>query len=323
MRGRNGFTLIELMVSVALLGIVAMYLMQTFTTQHKAYTIVDQVTEIQQNARAVAALLERDLRHAGIMVPEAAAVCGIDQTNGPDTLFVTDADAIDPGGDITPDFGARLPITDTNVVSGPQTINVNSFVVEPAPLRAAYDTDANGVNDSDFQMNAGVIVVDSNNADRGAACGVLTANPTGGDLDVNILSNPLAGGGAAPRLVAVPAHVYTVNNQLQLLRDGMVLAEGVEDLQVAYFFDANGNRQVDPNEYRGDGTAPNYVANAVDGSDVREVRANLVFRTRLPDPENTQGQFQVTENRVGPAGNDGFRRRVHTATVWLRNVGNR
>jgi prepilin-type N-terminal cleavage/methylation domain-containing protein len=96
-RRRAGFTLIELLVSVAMLGIVVVYLLRSFTVQHRTYTVVDETTELQQNLRAVADLVERDLRHAGMMVPESGAVCGVDDTAGPDVLFVSDADAILPG----------------------------------------------------------------------------------------------------------------------------------------------------------------------------------------------------------------------------------
>ena len=89
MNTRHGFTLVELLVSVAVLGVVMIYVFGSFGAQHKAYTVVDQVTETQQNVRAIGELLERDLRHAGLMVPESGAVCGIDNTNGPDVLFVS------------------------------------------------------------------------------------------------------------------------------------------------------------------------------------------------------------------------------------------
>ena len=41
----------------------------------------------------------------------------------------------------------------------------------------------------------------------------------------------------------------------------------------------------------------------------------------VQNPGMAQGQWQVTENRIDPGGIDGFRRRVHTATVRPRNVG--
>jgi hypothetical protein len=130
-------------------------------------------------------------------------------------------------------------------------------------------------------------------------------------------------GDAAPQLVAIPAHEYFVDATLRLIRDGFTVSHDVEDLQIGYFFDLNGDNVIDPNEYHADGVGPDYDARAVNGEDIREVRANVVMRTRFPDPDNTQGQFQVTENRLAVAGNDGFRRRAYTTTVMLRNVGSR
>lgn len=326
MRARRGFTLIELLVSVSILGVIMVYLFGTFGVQQKTYTVVDQLTEIQQNGRAVSELLERDLRHAGMLVPESGAVCGIDNANGPDVLFVSDADAIEPGAEKVADFGADLPAATTNLVGpGSATVSLDGLVAEPSPpTRAAYDTDGDSVTDSDFRRGGGVIVTDLANPERGAACGVVSAvDPGGPSITVNVLTAGLAATANPVDLVAVPAHVYQVNAQLQLLRNGQVLAENVEDFQVAYFIDANGNGLVDATEFRGDGVSPNYMANAVNGADVREVRANLVLRTKLPDGENTEGQFQVTENRTPPGGSDGYRRRAHSARVRLRNVGSR
>ena len=99
MKRRSGFTLIELMVAMAILLVVVAYLTEMLTRQGRAYTVVDQVTEAQQNLRAIADLLEREVRVTGFMVPEGAAVCGVDQTNGSDVLFVSDADALDPANE--------------------------------------------------------------------------------------------------------------------------------------------------------------------------------------------------------------------------------
>jgi prepilin-type N-terminal cleavage/methylation domain-containing protein len=333
---RAGFTLVELMVSVALLGVVVVYLLQTFTVQHRTYTVVDEVTEMQQNMRAVSDLLERDLRHAGMMVPEGAAVCGLDNAAGlgalapfgirdnTDVLFVSDADAIVPGDEKSADFAADLDLTDTNVNgNAADALDVDALVAEPSPpLRAAYDLNGDGTTDSDFRAGAGVIVTDPGDPGRGAACGVVTADPTTSTLNVRILTAALGAGPSG--LAVVPAHVYAVSPGLQLLRDGQVLAENVEDLQVAYLFDANENGVADAGEYQGDGVGPDYLANpASDVDTVREVRFNVVARTRFADPENNVGQFQITENSPAVAAADGFRRRVQTSTVRLRNVGNR
>ena len=65
------------------------------------------------------------------------------------------------------------------------------------------------------------------------------------------------------------------------------------------------------------------VANASKASDLRAVRFNVVTRTRSEDDRFTQGFFQATENRGAVAGQDGYRRRVHTAIVRMRNIGDR
>jgi prepilin-type N-terminal cleavage/methylation domain-containing protein len=323
-RCTRGFTLIELLVTTAVFGIATIFFMQTITVNHRAYMVVDDVTETQQIMRAASSLLERDVLHAGFMVPEASAVCGVDSANAPDVLYVSDADAIDPDDDTAIYTGPEIQGGAVNV-SGSLTLTLDSLIVEPgAPARPAYDTDGDGTNDSDFQDGGGVIIVDTLDTSRGVACGRITDVDLISDrITITVVSGGLTGTPALADLVAVPAHEYRISGSSQLLRDGDVLAEGVEDLQVAYFFDVNGNNVVDPGEYRGDGVGANYAANAVDGSDVREVRVNVVVRTHMEDAEFPSGRPQTTENRAAINTPDGFRRRVFTSTSMLRNVGNR
>ena len=183
-----------------------------------------------------------------------------------------------------------------------------------------------------------MIVADRSDPSRGVACGIVTnVNPGGKSIRVDFTSNgasptgtALAAGGGLPDLVAVPAHVYTVVNN-QLLRDGMVLADDVEDLQIAFFYDVDQDGMVDSEaaEYPGSAGGQIYQSGSGnwDNSDLLEIRVSVVVRTRTQDadvvqnPAMAQGQWQATENRVAPGGFDGFRRRVHTATVRPRNVG--
>jgi hypothetical protein len=53
------------------------------------------------------------------------------------------------------------------------------------------------------------------------------------------------------------------------------------------------------------------------------VRINFVARTRIEDPRFNAGSFQALENRAAIAGNDGYRRRVHSSTIMPRNLVNR
>jgi hypothetical protein len=144
----------------------------------------------------------------------------------------------------------------------------------------------------------------------------------GPQLTIDYQSGGLAGVGAGAQLIIVPAHEYRIANGDQLLRDGVLLAEGVEDLQVAYFYDKDTDNVVDADEMRGV-PGDNYDASAQDTNEVREVRVNLVTRTRMEDREWSQGTSQALENRAAGVASDGFRRRTYTSTVMLRNLGAR
>jgi hypothetical protein len=121
---------------------------------------------------------------------------------------------------------------------------------------------------------------------------------------------------------------------VDLLRDGQTLTTDVEDLQVAYYYDRDddGIAETTNNEWAGmGGGEPNYApgdGTATNGwppARLREIRINFVTRSRTVDPNRDyqEGTFQTTENRAAVAGSDGFRRRVHTSTIRLRNIGTR
>lgn len=337
-RRTRGFSLIEVVVALGVLGVVSFYLMEMLARQSKAYQVVDQVTEAQQNLRAIAGLVERDLRSSSVLVPETSALCGLDRINGPDYLFVTDSAAMDFSNVYVDELG--IPISgqpDTFIGTG-GAVNLNLDALHAGDEDLFYDTDSDGAADSDFRPNGGVIVVDVANPDRGAACGIIDDDPLGGsNLDVDFDLEGTAGGGVtntmapwnagdnASQFRAIPAHWYKVEND-QLFRDGRVLASGVEDLQFAAFFDLDDDGTVDAGEAPGTAGEATYAANAWDNRDLSEIRVNFVIKTRAQDPEfalNGEGEFIETENRQIVPGTDGWRRRVYTASVRPRNVGER
>lgn len=61
----NGFTLVELLVAMAISGIVAGAIFTAFQSQQKSYLIQDQVIGMQQNLRAAMYIMVREIRMAG------------------------------------------------------------------------------------------------------------------------------------------------------------------------------------------------------------------------------------------------------------------
>ncbi len=62
---RRGITLLEVMVALVICGIVIGAVYRLFVAQTRAYSVQDQVVEIQQNVRSAMEVLLRDLRMAG------------------------------------------------------------------------------------------------------------------------------------------------------------------------------------------------------------------------------------------------------------------
>jgi prepilin-type N-terminal cleavage/methylation domain-containing protein len=62
---QEGVTLIELLIALAIFGIVMGAIYRLFIGQTKAYTVQDQVIEVQQTVRSTMDLLLRDLRMTG------------------------------------------------------------------------------------------------------------------------------------------------------------------------------------------------------------------------------------------------------------------
>lgn len=348
-RHTAAFTLLEMMVSVAILGLVTIYLTDMLVRQSRTYQVVDQVTEAQGSLRAIADLVEREVRSTGLMVPEAAAFCAIDRTNASDVIFVTDEDAIDPQDANRLGLGASIDTasytggSDDDLSLGTPEFGSDREVIDGFPF---YDNDNDGVADADFLANddleqfGGVIIADRANPERGTACGLLTdVSDTALSVDYTVggLVSPAELTVAAantPELVAVPAHAYWVEDGV-LFRNGLRLSDDVEDLQFAAFFDLDGDGEVtsEATEMPGSSafqsaTGP-YDSSEWDHGELREIRVNLVVLTRAEDPQvvqnpdQAQGRFQVTENRVDPtsADTDGFRRRVHRVSIRPRNVG--
>lgn len=65
MRSQKGFTLVELLVAMAIAGIVMAAGYSMYISQQKAYQTTEDVTALQQNLRSALYFIEHDMRMAG------------------------------------------------------------------------------------------------------------------------------------------------------------------------------------------------------------------------------------------------------------------
>jgi len=103
--GDKGFTLVELMITVAISGIVLGAISLTYIMQQRSTTAQDQVVEMQQNIRAAMFFLERDIRMAGFdptnTIPEPKIIAAANNSLQLSFDLNSDGDIADPGENVT------------------------------------------------------------------------------------------------------------------------------------------------------------------------------------------------------------------------------
>ena len=80
-------TMLEILVALAMTGVITMALLHTYITQHEQYLIQEDVSDIQQNARAAIDELSRHCRMAGYSLPTGMDPIVASNTN-PDTITI-------------------------------------------------------------------------------------------------------------------------------------------------------------------------------------------------------------------------------------------
>ena len=320
-----GFTLIELMITVGLLGLAAMGMLSAFDSQKAIYNSNERLVETQEDARLVLDLIAFDARMAGFMVPPVAAISSIDGGAGnADRLCTSDSgyfDLPDATNPITTlnSQGARFQITNSAQV---QVTTANSVTVQSLDIDGNSD---NQLGENHFGVAGdGIIISDG----QQTFCGGIQAIDTGSQkITLDPAHVPLPAFANPTSLRAVPAILYEVvptAGGFALMRNGQLLSPSIEDLQVEYWVDLSvppDNDTDDLNESQiSDLNAPMLGVNP---SRILRVRISVVSRSTQADTSTgrrfSSGQRPAVANRAaGPA--DAFGRRVFTATVMPRNI---
>jgi type IV pilus assembly protein PilW len=130
----HGFSLIELIVTMAITGIVMAAVYSANNAQQKSYMAQEQVTIMQQNVRSAMFYMERETRMAGCHPTQKNAISPGFLVAGPNTINFT--------LDIDDNAGSGTPDGDTN--------DVNENITY-----ALADNDGDG--DLDFERNNNLI----------------------------------------------------------------------------------------------------------------------------------------------------------------------
>jgi type II secretory pathway pseudopilin PulG len=299
-RSTDGFTIIALLVAMAMLAVVSSQLFLVFQTQQKAYITNERILDVQEDARLIMDLLVQETRMAGFMVPEVTAASSIDGgAGGPDIFCVSDANEI----------------ADAQLTNRTSSFNGARPTAAPAKTQGyvdvfAGDLDIDGDGADDFAAGQAVIL-----AEAGVSVCRTITSIGGGGTRINVDSDWQSDFTVNAR--AVPAVMYQVQaGGLGMTRNGTLLSAEVEDLQVEFGIDVNGDDLI----VAADGEFPINDLAGFNVSRTRQIRVTVTTRTNQGDPDFTGG-YDAAANRAAGAA-DTFRRRRFVASIKPRNLGN-
>jgi prepilin-type N-terminal cleavage/methylation domain-containing protein len=245
-KNERGFTLIELMIALAIAGILLVSIYNLYISQSTTYTVQEQVSDMQQNARVAMDIVSRHIRMAGFGQPGWTTING---TSGITYKGISVAD----GGTGNPDT-----LTIVGCIDPPPGKLGSAAAASSTTITLQSSAEANKFNDP---TKSDIFIGELENAKvTGIAGAVLTidTNPiqTGNQGLVNAYS-------AGTNVYLVKRVTYTIGST-SLKRNENTgsgneeIAVNVEDLQVTFTTPTVNlsitarTRNKDPN-YTGDG----------------------------------------------------------------------
>lgn len=323
-----GFSLIELMIAVAVLGMIMSQMFLVLSTQKRAYVGSTRTMDVQESARLVTDLIAFDARMAGLMVPRFAGVSSTDGGDeGTDRLCTSDPDifTIPDAADDDPLWDGRDSRFTGPVMTGPSTsASVDDKVTHTTVAGAVLTLDTldvdNAGNTNDFAVDRGIIL----STGAKTFCTRIAAINTG-TRKITVVHPP--GNTFAAGTTVVPAIIYEgprdENDPPGLTRNALPLSSVIEDLQVEYWVDSK------PPDCDGImGGADEFPIHNLNDADnlerVRLVQVSVVARADLDDDSSgapvARHRRPAVANREKAAEADAFRRRRFTTSVLPRNL---
>lgn len=299
MRARHaeqGFTMIEMLIALAIFGVVIAQAFAVFTAQHATYNGTERSIEVQEDVRLVADAMLSDIRMAGYMVPRSVGIASVDGgTGNPDVLCTSDWNEIADSEVANALVRFDRSEVATTVGSGATSVQLS-----------AGHLDVDGDSVSDYNVGSGIILADGDSSHcaeiqsiGGTTITFLPATP--GSFSLSTATGRVA-----------PAVLWRVNGS-DLLRNGIRISTQIEDLQVEFGVDDDGDGQLGVGEF------PIHDLNGNEADSVLRVRLSVLARAdREDDDLSSSGRPAAGNRSAGSA--DGFRRRSSITSVVPRNL---
>lgn len=337
----RGFTLVELMVTLAMTALLVTAMYALFGDQEKVYATEEQIIQMQQNARVAMEMISRDVRMAGFFG------CGFSSsTNFTDTVRNTNGDIL---------FN-MAPITGLDNLGGQNSYGAESgtdlLVLSYADQNTSSQVDAPPMNNSAASIHlstAGILnigdiavvtdctytsVFQITNLQYSGQSVVHDTNQGGGNPDPANSTKDL-GHVYEPgsRMYKLAQKYYWVDSNLQLhVANGgynatlskwqpdnqeAAIADNIENLQLEYGVDTDGNGTPDQWHNATDVTSGNFWNKVV------AVRIYILARTARQEKDYiNRHSYSVPDSSdpqtLGPY-NDGYHRYFLVRSVALRN----
>jgi len=294
----KGLTLIELLIAVAISGILMAAIYRTFIGQHRAYTVQEQVVDMQQNARVAINRMMREIRMAGFgsvssVLPNFTAIDGpfSNIINPSDNKNIVDGQVTDQVTII----GAfeQISTLASEASPGTNTIQLTGKASEFDLVNKKYicigGLETHTISNIDTVGNT--ITLNENLVNRFRVDPLDPLVPPVPIFKVKAITYQLRPDNRNPPMPVLTREDNTDGGGSQ------VVAENIDNLQFRYVFE--------------DGSESDSPA---DPSRIRMVRVTVHARTSFSDLEfKSDPKYKVGEG--------GFRRRTISSNILVRNMG--
>ncbi len=350
MRRRSGFTMLEMLVAIAIASVVVVGLYGLFTVQSRQFLFQDLQMEMHQNLRFGTDVLSRSVRMAGFSTSGfVAGVMGYDGTSGSsvdaeelpaiiswDSDGTNGTDAItviygEPSTVMSTDWSVTESCDATTIQFQPNLIDNNAKLqqLEAGDLLLCHDyasmsgpesylwslsADANAATgEVDVSSNSGVGYTDYDNicpASENLSPIMRCARAQVLTFYIDDEADEFGPGSEDSPVLMMDLNYNWPNN------DDVPLVDNVEELQLEYCMDDPAGVATcnTPEQWK-----DSFTSDRAD--EVVAVRIHLVIRSSREDPRDLYKSTPFSlANKTASSDQDGYYRQVLTTEVTVRNI---